>query len=558
MGRIRKRITKKKSNIKKNIKLPARPKQTIDNKHKLTSEQQAKQNDMLKVMLSRPQQILPQGITQQNDELKQKLDSLTRQNVNQAQENKELRRLIDEGRAETQRIHNEARRQEEVNRILAQNNKEKEYQEDLLHKAHDVKFDLLHTKDLHDTSTLVGQVKDTIDKAKTKIQEVSYKISQNEQTINKNALYQEAERVNNEVDRLTAQLRAQEDIINSDRFKNPRDELKRAYKNEMKAQIKKDENEEIIKRKMNLMKLTAEQQAKQQAYDDYTRKDIRTQQRKKDGTLLFGKNGSGKEYPIYEKDDKGNDKVHSLADEQAVAIAEQVKAQEQAQIELDKLTLEMDNVKRNYREAIQTKISNDNTQRELERMKDYQESDQYKALLRASEDMKKSIELQTLQNQHSKDMLAMDKKMKALAAQAEIRAKFNPSEADTATIQTQIGELGKQYTDILSSNINAANEDNKLELTKVDMHNTLDSLLNKYEGNDRTTANDNLLKLIAFKANSKLPADFDDYTRYHMERATELMKLINERDTDLLLNSDKLNEFINEDTYKHFEWNNVE
>ena len=294
------------------------------------------------------------------------------------------------------------------------------------------------------------------------------------------------------------------------------------------------------------------------SYDDYTRKDIRTQQRKKDGTLLFGKNGSGKEYPIYEKDDKGNDKVRSKADEQAALIAEQVKAQEQAQIELDKLKLEMDNVKRNYREAIQTKITNENTQKELERMKNYQESEQYKSLLKAGEDMKKSVEIQALQNQHSKDMLEMDKKMRALVAQAEIRAKFNPSEADSAAIQTQIGELGNQYTDILSRNINAANEANELELAKVDMHNTLDSLLSKYEGEDKTTANNNLISLISYKTNNKLPSDLDEYTKYHMERATDLMKLVNERDPGLLLNDDELDKFVQEDTYKNFEWKNVD
>ena len=555
MGRIRKRITKKKVNIKKNIKLPVKRKQE-QVEHKMTSEQQAKQNDMLKIMLSRPQQILPQGTTQQNDELKQKLDSLTRQNVNQAQENKELRRLIDEGRAETQRIHNEARHQEEVNRILAQNNKDKEFQEDLLHKATDAKFDLLHQKDLHDTSTIVGQVKETVDKAKTKIQELAYQMSKNEQTINKNALYQEEKRINNEVDRLTAQIKAQEDIMKSDNFTKPNDALKKAYMEEMLKKMEKENNDEIIKHKMNILNITAETKAKQEFINEYKERKIHLVDNK--GNWKKGANQHG-EYYLFEKDDKGNYKEQdSKEDKYTKQLAEQVNAQQQAQMELDKLKLEMDNVKRNQREAIQAKISNENTQKELERMKNYQESEQYKSLLKAGEDMKKSVEIQALQNQHSKDMLEMDKKMKALVAQAEIRAKFNPSEADSATIQTQIGELGNQYTDILSRNINAANEANELELTKVDMHNTLDSLLSKYEGEDKTTANNNLISLISYKTNNKLPSDLDEYTKYHMERATNLMKLVNERDPGLLLNDDELDKFVQEDTYKNFEWKNVE
>ncbi len=557
MGRIRKRITKKKVNIKKNIKLPVKRKQE-QVEHKMTSEQQAKQNDMLKIMLSRPQQILPQGTTQQNDELKQKLDSLTRQNVNQAQENKELRRLIDEGRAETQRIHNEARHQEEVNRIMTQNNKDKEQVVDALHKAQDAHQDLLRKKNELDETTEVGGLNAQLEEVKTALYKMDIEKDRLNAEIKNKPLIEEIERTKAKYDKIKGEVEAIQSIIDSDEYKNPNEAYKKACIAAMKQQIEKDNKEAILKRKLDLINIQAEQQAKQQAYDDYTIKNIKIQKKKKNGEPLTGKNGSGKEYPIYEKDKDGNDIVHSKADEQAAAIAEQVKAQEQAQIELDKLKLEMDNVKRNYREAIQTKITNENTQKELERMKNYQESEQYKSLLKAGEDMKKSVEIQALQNQHSKNMLEMDKKMKALVAQAEIRAKFNPSEADTAAIQTQISELGNQYTDILSRNINAANEANELELAKVDMHNTLDSLLSKYEGEDKTTANNNLISLISYKTNNKLPSDLDEYTKYHMERATDLMKLVNERDPGLLLNNDELDKFVQEDTYKNFEWKNVD
>ena len=84
-------------------------------------------------------------------------------------------------------------------------------------------------------------------------------------------------------------------------------------------------------------------------------------------------------------------------------------------------------------------------------------------------------------------------------------------------------------------------------------------MLDKYEDqSNRDKANANLLQLINIKTNSKLPDDLDLYTLYHTERATDFMKLINERDPNLLLDNEKLDAFTNEDTYKNFEWKNIE
>ena len=155
MGRIRKRIIKKKAIIKKNIKqsIKRKPQQA---EHKLTSEQQAKQNEMLKVMLARPQQIVPQGTSQQNDELRQKLDSITRQNTNQANENRELRRLISEGRAEQQRLNDELRHEQEVNRQMDQNVRQREAQQARIREEQDRRQSLQERQDELDNSRSLG------------------------------------------------------------------------------------------------------------------------------------------------------------------------------------------------------------------------------------------------------------------------------------------------------------------------------------------------------------------------------------------------------------------
>ena len=90
------------------------------------------------------------------------------------------------------------------------------------------------------------------------------------------------------------------------------------------------------------------------------------------------------------------------------------------------------------------------------------------------------------------------------------------------------------------------------------MHSVLESILDKYNGDDRTAANNNILELIKNKTNSKLPDNIDEFSLYNLQRATDFMKLINERNSDLLLSPKELDKFIREDTYKNFEWNNVE
>ena len=146
-----------------------------------------------------------------------------------------------------------------------------------------------------------------------------------------------------------------------------------------------------------------------------------------------------------------------------------------------------------------------------------------------------------------------------MEAQAEIAAKFDPTETNIEAIQTQINELYSQHTDIMSRVVQDNDDANKLSLAQVDMHKALDSLLDKYEDqSNRDKANANLLQLINIKTNSKLPDDLDLYTLYHTGRATDFMKLINERDPDLLLDEEKLDAFTNEETYKNFEWKNIE
>ena len=68
MTRNKKRVLKRKQ-IRKQIKK--------NTNNKPSSEQQSRENEMLKVMLSRPQQIIP-GQTQANDKIQEKIDAMNK------------------------------------------------------------------------------------------------------------------------------------------------------------------------------------------------------------------------------------------------------------------------------------------------------------------------------------------------------------------------------------------------------------------------------------------------------------------------------------------------
>ena len=85
MTRNKKRILKKKQ-VKKQIK-----KKPVTN-NKPTSDQQSRQNEMLKVMLSKQPQIIP-GQTQTNDKMQEKLDAMNKAYSIKMQELQNQRRV---------------------------------------------------------------------------------------------------------------------------------------------------------------------------------------------------------------------------------------------------------------------------------------------------------------------------------------------------------------------------------------------------------------------------------------------------------------------------------
>lgn len=528
-------------------------KQKRINKHqqqvKPTADQQSRTNEMLKTMLSRPQQILPQGTTSQTDELKQKIDALTRHNVDIKNQYNELRRLQNEGREETQRIHDAFRQEQEANRRREQHLRNREAEEDRLNDERERSERLQRAMDELDSSTEAGRHRQRIAELETEEHSRIREREQNESEIRNNELYQQLQRKQADVDFITKTIQAQRDIIESEEFKNPNEALQQALFEEMVKKNEKDNNEEIIKRQMNIMKLNAEMRANQQYVEDYKAVNQKIPERKGDGTIRRAGFGI-----VHKRDEKGNYVLASKEYLHTEELAEQVKAQETAEMELQRLKLESENYKKLSQDAIKARISNENTQRELQRMKQFQESDEYLQQIRNTEMMKKETELQQIANQIEKDKQESDKRLRRMQVQAQIASEFDPLSLDVAQVQTQMSELSSHAQEQIGSQIAAIKAGRELYQQKQTMHSTLDSILDKYNGTDRETANRNILKLISDKTGEKLKSDLDDYSLYHLQRVTDFMNMIGERDEGLLLDPEKLDAFEQDDTYKSFEW----
>ena len=558
MGRIRKRIIKKKANIKKNVKLAIKRKQPVEG-NKLTSEQQAKQNEMLKVMLARPQQILPQGTSQQNDELRQKLDSLTRHNINLSNETKDLRRLIAEGRDNTQAIHAEQRQYVERNRILDQNIRDREAEEDRLHEQQDRHRTLQRAEDRFNASTEAGRHMQEIGELDNQIYNTNREHARNEDQIRNNKLYHIVQQKRAELDNIQEAVAAQNELKESDEFKHPQKVLKDIYYNLYKKQQEKEINDEIIKTQKDIQRMDAETQAYALYNADFNKPSQPMPVLKKDGTPRRTGNGiPGQSVIVYQKDPKTKELIlKSKAQIYTEQRAVQMKTKEEAQIELDRLKAEQENNKKMAYDITRTSIEVNNMQNEVNRLKAYQESGPYLDQLMAREKAKKAVEVKQQQIQHEKNMIETNKKMKALEAQSQVAAEFDPLQADVAGVQTQIKELGDNVVGILNNHLANIENSKQLDVQRADMRSTLESVLDRYNADDRTTANVNILRLIKNKTNNNLPDDIGEFSLYDMQRATEFMNLLGTRDPDLLTTPDKLDKFTNEDTFKNFEWKDI-
>lgn len=523
MGKSKKRIIRKKIITKKIAKIPIKHKQESKGRstegQKNTPEQQARTNEMLKMMLSRPQQILPQGITSQNDELKQKLDSLTKRNVELAQTQNIMKAQINR----QQELREQRRHEEEDNRRLQREIENTEAREDELANVRDRRHRLDLRHDALDSNTELGRLRQEGAELDTNIHNTEREIQQGEADIRNNTLYQEVRRKQADLASLTAVLNAQKEIRDSGDYKNPQEVLKRTMYELMVKQREKEDNDEVLKRQNEIRRMETEIHAHNQFIEDYNK--------------------------------KGDGGGPSKAELHTQKLAEQVKAQENAKMELDKLNLEMENNVENARKVAQSKIDLENKQREIDQMRQYVESEQYLNHLRAREGIKKEVELRERELQLKEDGLEALRKIKRIHVQDELNNKFHPLDIEMDKFQEEIRDKLNQVGEMAGIHTAEIQANRRLKLANNDMLAALDKNISRYEESYKRAANDNLISLIATKTGGKLPQDLNEYTDpYHLERATAFINWVGSRDPELLLNEEKIEQFIHEPAFADFEW----
>ena len=225
MGRIKKRLARKKRSIKKVVR-------HVQKSESKTTEQQSKENEMIKTMLMRQQPALA-GQTQQTDKLQQQLDTFNKtynDKLKELQNMKERARekqdLIQNLAAEKRQVKEDIRHQQDLNKMAEDHNNEMEKQEQRLKKEQDKGKELQKKAEEFDKDSEETVFRNQMIKIEDQINELNHRIAQNRNEIEKNLMYSELKEKKRELRDIRANAKALKAIVNSDEYKNVEQELK--------------------------------------------------------------------------------------------------------------------------------------------------------------------------------------------------------------------------------------------------------------------------------------------------------------------------------------------
>lgn len=569
MPRNKKRIQKKKTIIKKTIKkiIKHNHGKDISQTNKTvqqtkTSEQQSRDNEMLKVMLGRQQQIIP-GQTQQNDKYQQQLDTLNKLYNTQLKDNDtkknqiaELKDMINDSRKEVKRIEDEARHQEKLNKQTEKNIKEREKAEERKEKAIDKKEELEAAARKFDEKTEEGKYKKEMSEMDEKLRWFNRMGDKIDDEIKQNPVFTEYKKKKEELEIEKARVRALDEILNSKEYKGASEFLQKTNKELYLQQYKRQQTEEIIKKKIEISNIKAETKG-QEAYIAELTKGRPEHVLNKDGSFRKDRSGGY----IYKKDDEGKIIINNddnILNDYRKKMAEQISRKQEADIEHASVLERLENTTNVIKEANKALIDAENKERELMQARNIIESEQYKNKLDQLAKLQDMVATKEAQNESNKQAIEQQKKIMELNARGIVLSNFDPSNTNPDAVQAQMGEYIEQIKgawDSVFSNkqqeIERGNRINKLD-------EALSNVLNRYEEGSRATANENLMRLINIKTRDKLMQDMKDWDIVNMNKGIEFINMINRFDPNLLLNDDDLNGFVEGEEFNEFKWDITE
>ena len=218
-----------------------------------TPEQNAKHNELLKMLLNRQQPTIPTAnpeITKLNNEIRDLQD----------RNNKTLSIM----EMKKQERENELVRKKEIaDKEFELKHKQKI---DKANQEHDKKMKQLKMlNSIYDGRTTLGRIKNEIKKAEDEIDSYKLKIKENE-------IYNNLVELEQENKILQTRIQADQEIINSDKFKNPEPSYIAELKKREELKLELEHNKRIKERQQQLLQDTAEYKAEKNVLDDYWNK----------------------------------------------------------------------------------------------------------------------------------------------------------------------------------------------------------------------------------------------------------------------------------------------
>ena len=523
MPRNKKRVQlRKKRPAKKIIKRPP---------HQPTAEENAKRNDMMKMLLGRgimPQQ--PQQQAQQNDKLQEKLDAYNKLIVEARKKNdmlesqlKQRKNELDEENAETKTYNEQMNAMDTQQKVLEKKIKRKEAREKALKEKQDRIEKLEERKKELDGRTKEHKIKEETIALENQIKEKEQEIKQLEMQEEQNRLELEKNKAFNAYQLLEeenkikqAQVDAQELTLKSIKFKKADVYYQEAYKKNLELTIKA----ENLNRAINLEKDRQSKEAEVAAMNQF---------------MVLSDN-TNKSTPIKTRMTK------AIVDKNIIDV------------EYEEKKIDVDNLKEQKIKTHQLMIENDNKLAETKALQNTIESETYQQKENELAQERQAVADKQANIEHTEKALQNMKEIKRLEAQNKALNKIDIQNINPEMVSTEIETMTEQMKDVIEDANREHEQRLALERQKTKFNSVFEDIMNRYEGQYKDAAINNLMTLISQKTRGRLPSDVMDYNLDNLTKATNFISMVGDRNHELLLNDDMLNDFVTDNSYKDFDW----
>ena len=550
MARLKKHIRKKKAIIRKQIKRTNNRNQSHNTK---TAEQQSRDNEMLKVMLGRPQQIIP-GQTQQNDKLQQQIETTNKAIGDIKQENISLKNHLqflrsqkEEAQREQHQIIQENNQREEIRDNAEQNFKRKEELQKR-GKELDKQIEELNQrqKDLQGESE-IGEINKQIDAIQLEKRKIEDEIKALKEKLSKNALYKRYEEEKLNVANLQAEQAALNNLLQSNEFKNPSAALTNILTKKLLEEQALNTKREVIKTQEEINHFASEKKA----YEDFVK-----QYEQPTAKLLYTLDkGTAKEKKVYEKN---NLTGPSLKAQDEASLAEQLVEKTKTEQELYTAKNKFDSARKLQREVINATTENKEKETELNIMSAYLKSEGFKQDLLNNELEKRKLYNEQQRQQLLETKANTSRQLTEINARNEIAQHFDPMNTKPDGVIAQINELGSEAIAQLSNINNALNVENQRRSKVKEFGDILDAITSKYENPVHAAkARQNVFNLIEHKTEGKLDDDIANYQLENITKAVEFGNKLLSLNTGVLINDNQFERFKDHPDFKNFQWNPI-